>query len=406
MTSTMLAALTLYGFHISEGCAFCPNIKSIKKINPPQVINCQRGNSLSRSQPTLQQNSFNLKFPSTSLEARNTNNEEESTSSSLITVNLGLVGQLALGQAIVGSTILFGGPGYQALIENASFGPLAILLGVAGSALLISFGSLVENSEAPQLAGINLSTNMVVLRLFGSKPQPVAAFFVSAFLGGLTGIVEEVTFRGQLLPTLSSWSSTMGMGDKGVIFGAALSTLIFALLHTNPNSLLKGGEASQDNLVLLVFQLITGIIFAILFLTTENLAVPIVAHALYDFWTFFKTHLNITSQIDYARKEVNMPSANFAGEAKWRSQRGEKFVQEAREMFYLMDTNQDGVLSRKELRVALYSYGMNLSKMGSAKVARVADMDRSGSIDFGEFLEFIGPSGSAGKAIKNSLLGI
>jgi Ca2+-binding EF-hand superfamily protein len=70
-----------------------------------------------------------------------------------------------------------------------------------------------------------------------------------------------------------------------------------------------------------------------------------------------------------------------------------------------MDTNRDGVISRKELRVALNSYGMNRSKMESEAITRDANLDMSGEIDLEEFLEYIGPSGSPEKAAKNSLLG-
>jgi membrane protease YdiL (CAAX protease family) len=313
-------------------------------------------------------------------------------------VNVGLVARLVANQALVGSSIWTGGPGFAALVNYANFDTGGLLLGVAGVVPLLLFSFLVENSEAPQVAGLNLSTNMVVLRLFGSQAEPLVALVVSAFMAALTGLVEEVTFRGLALPFLAQ-------SYGNVLTAAALSTLLFAILHINPISLFKGGEATEDNLVLLAFQLVTGSIFAALFLTTNNLAVPIIAHALYDFYTLFKTHLEITSQMDYAQGQANMPSASLAAESKWQVQRGGQFVQEAREMFYLMDTNQDGVLSRKELRVALFSYGINLSKMDSAMVARVADLDQSGSIDFGEFLEFIGPSGSAGKAVKSALLG-
>ena len=85
--------------------------------------------------------------------------------------------------------------------------------------------------------------------------------------------------------------------------------------------------------------------------------------------------------------------------------RDTRFVKQAAETFYLADTNQDGVLSREELRIAVASYGINLSQQQSAAVTAAADTDMSGAIDFGEFLDFVGPTGSPGKAIKNSLLG-
>jgi len=322
-------------------------------------------------------------------------------------VNVGLIGQLALNQAIVGSTIWTGGPGYEALTRYADFGSGSISAAALGAAALIAFSRFVETSESPLVTGLNLSTEMSVLRLFGPKRQPVVALAVSAFLAGITGVVEEVTFRGLALPRFADWSSNnLGPGDASLLVGAALSTLLFAVLHTNPLSFFKGGDATKDNLVLLAFQLVTGSIFAALFLGSgQNLAVPIGAHALYDFYTFYSTHLDVTGQMEYAATAAAQPGARSAVEGKWRSARGEKFLEEARQTFYLMDSNKDGVLSRRELRIALSSYGMDLSKEGSARVARSADYDKDGVISFGEFLDFVGPTGSTGKAVKTSLLG-
>lgn len=78
---------------------------------------------------------------------------------------------------------------------------------------------------------------------------------------------------------------------------------------------------------------------------------------------------------------------------------------DAKQSFYLMDTNRDGELSRKELRIALYAYGINLSKVQSERVEEAADINESGLIDFDEYLEFIGPTGSKSKAIRNTLFG-
>jgi Ca2+-binding EF-hand superfamily protein len=70
-----------------------------------------------------------------------------------------------------------------------------------------------------------------------------------------------------------------------------------------------------------------------------------------------------------------------------------------------LHTNRDGELSRKELRIALYSYGIDLSKIESEEIKNAADTDGSGLIAFDEYLEFIGPTGSRFKAVRNTLLG-
>ena len=133
-------------------------------------------------------------------------------------------------------------------------------------------------------------------------------------------------------------------------------------------------------------QIVNGGTFAALYLITGNLAVSIITHALYDFYIFYKTHLvDVAGQMAYAEEQSLMPiCSSKAVENKWIMERGEDWLIELKESFYLADTNRDGGLSRKELRIALYSYGINLSKVESQIVKQVADIDVSGSIDFDE----------------------
>ena len=329
-------------------------------------------------------------------------NMQDTSTTEEPSLNVGLIAQNVANQALIGITIWTGGVGYQVLTQNAQFDTSAILLGVAGLVPLLAISRAIETSESYALSGLNLSTNMAVLRLFGASPRPIAALLVSAFMAGLTGIVEETTFRGQAIPFL-----TNRLGDGDTLTGAFLATLLFAFLHTNPASFLKGGEAALDNLVLLALQFVNGAIFAFLYLSTGNLAVPIIAHGLYDFYTFYKTHLvDVAGQMSYASRESMMPNfSNRALEQRWIKERGEDFVMGVKQSFYLMDTNRDGVLCRKELRVALFSYGINLSKFQSEQVYQKADLDENSNIDLDEFLSFVGPTGSTGRAVRSTLFG-
>mmetsp|Transcript_6077 Transcript_6077/g.11914 ORF Transcript_6077/g.11914 Transcript_6077/m.11914 type:complete len:390 (+) Transcript_6077:86-1255(+) len=315
-------------------------------------------------------------------------------------VNLSLVRQTLLNQALIGFTIWTGGDGARVLQEKAHFDTEALALALAGVVPLIYLSRQVETSEDSALADLNVSTNMLVLRLFGGKPQPIVALVVSAVLAGVTGLVEETTFRGQVLGQLSYKMESLPVA-------VALSTVIFAVLHVNPIALFRGGkEGAKDAAVLIVYQLLTGTCFALLYVLTGNLAVSVLTHAFFDFYVFYGTHLIVTTQMDYARDQSLMPVATGSLESKWQKKRGDKFVLGARETFYLADSNRDGELSREELRIALYSYGIKLSEEQSVAVAQAADTDQSGTIDFGEFLDFVGPSGSPAKAIKSSLLGV
>jgi membrane protease YdiL (CAAX protease family) len=317
-------------------------------------------------------------------------------------INWLLVGQNACNQALIGSQIFTGGQGYEILMQKAQFGVFGVLLGVAGCIPLLALSRAIETSDSYVVSGLNLSTNMAVLRLFGDTPKPITTALVSAFLAVLTGVVEETTFRGQLIPVFSN-----NFGNGNILVGALLSTVLFAILHTNPLSFFKGdAESKLDNLVLFALQLVNGGAFCFMYLATGNLAVPIIAHALYDFYTFYKTHMvDVAGQMAYAAEQSQMPIMSRAVEQKWTRERGPDFCQGVQESFYLMDTNRDGMLCRKELRVALYSYGINLSQLQTDKVIQKADLDESGTICLDEFVEFVGPTGNARKAVRNTLFG-
>ena len=340
-------------------------------------------------------------------------NDGEKQKAAPAAFNLKLIGFTLLNQIILGVTIWTGGPGYERLSTSAHFDVAAVLLGVfAGLAPLVYISRLVEESESPYFAGLNLSTNMAVLRLFGPEPRPVLAFLASALMAGVTGVVEETLFRGQLIPALSNSFLAPEGGD--LLTGVFLSTFLFAFLHTNPLAFFRPSspEAFVDNVVLLLFQFVSGSVFAALYLATGNLAVPIVAHGCYDFYTFYKTHLvDVAGQMSYAAKSASSSSQSLpsfssrAVEQKWTRLRGEGFVTSAKQTFYLMDADRDGTLSRKELRVALFSYGINLSSGQSQEVLLRTDRDDSGTIDFDEFLEFVGPTGSTTNAVRNTLFG-
>jgi membrane protease YdiL (CAAX protease family) len=321
-------------------------------------------------------------------------------------INFSLILQNIANQALIGSTIWTGGSGYEVLLNNADFSFFnnGIVLGIVGVVPMLALSRAIETSESYIVSGLNLSTNAAVLRLFGPTSKPIIVFVLSAFLACLTGVVEEVTFRGQLSQVFAN-----NFGDGNVVVGVILSTLLFAILHTNPLSFIQGSkEAKLDNFVLLLLQLVNGSYFAWLYLSTNNnLAVPIVTHAAYDFYTFYKTHIvDVGGQMDYASRASTMPQYKSRQLVqKWTTERGIDFVKGVQQTFYLMDTNRDGVLSRKELRIALFSYGINLSQNQSIRVTQQADLDQSGGIELDEFLQFVGPAGSTGKAVRNTLFG-
>ena len=347
-------------------------------------------------------------------------------------LDLQLASRLALTQAIVGVTVYNDGWGETLLKTQVHLdSPNAWLLGVIGSLPICAVGAAIERSDSPLFQNINLSTNALVTRLFGTKAQPVFALAVSVILCGLTGVVEEVLFRGGIVPSTAQWAAAHGVaftsGDGGAAlsirdglpFGVVASSIFFSVGHLN---FLSRAFVSRDTLVLFLLQLYTGLCFAGLYVATGDLTVPILAHFLYDLFTFYETHLTVTDQILYSEQPFQWALPKFSTTTtsssssssssslllsptvlKWRLFRGKEFVVNVRRQFLLMDTDRDGVVSRSELRIGLYGLGLRLVDSDFSS----ADADGSGQIDFDEFLDFVATARTeAAETINNaSLLG-
>ena len=72
-----------------------------------------------------------------------------------------------------------------------------------------------------------------------------------------------------------------------------------------------------------------------------------------------------------------------------------------------MDGNRDGLISRKELRIGLYSFGAQLTRGESKELMREIDDDQSGMLDYKEFASAVKErDGAIQRRIKQSLLGV
>ncbi|MBX3413783.1 MAG: CPBP family intramembrane metalloprotease [Pirellulales bacterium] len=78
----------------------------------------------------------------------------------------------------------------------------------------------------------------------------------------LAGLGEELLFRGVMIPALVPW---IGLGAA-----VALSSILFGAVHAITR-------------LYIVYATLMGLYLAFVWLASENLAVPIVAHAAYDF---------------------------------------------------------------------------------------------------------------------------
>ena len=239
----------------------------------------------------------------------------------------GLSRQLVFNQLAVGYTIWTGGVGAEILEKQVHLdNPLLWLVGTLGALPILALGRAIEKSDSPLFTTLNLSTNDVVERLLGEVKQPVFALVASALLALLTGVCEEIVFRGGVLPSLANVAVMQGYAgtiSDGVPFGAAASTVLFSAGHL-PFLGLAQGEAgvrnffSVDTLVLFGLQLATGGSFALLFVSTGSLTTAIVAHFLYDLYTLYATHLLVTDQIAYSKSPLPpLPQQSLAS-MRWR----------------------------------------------------------------------------------------
>ena len=135
---------------------------------------------------------------------------------------------------------------------------------------------LAEDS-IPQLQDVTKATQRSVLALMGGTRKPLIALGISALMGTAAGVGEEMLFRGILQSKLSE-----SFGD-----GVALSSsaVIFGLLH-----------AVTPLYAALAF--VASLFFGELYLSSHNLAVPIICHGLYDIGALLYAHYVVTDMAE------------------------------------------------------------------------------------------------------------
>ena len=146
-------------------------------------------------------------------------------------LNKNMLRSIVINQLVVGYSIwILNGDGRQ-LLAATQFDPVSLGIGVVGGAAVVAVGRYIEKSPNPLFAELNLSTNMLVLRLFGPRPQPIVAGVVSLAIATLVALTEETVFRGVVTSRLAE--------NLGALPGAGCAILLFALGHINPLALGK-----------------------------------------------------------------------------------------------------------------------------------------------------------------------
>ena len=115
----------------------------------------------------------------------------------------------------------------------------------------------------------------------------------------------------------------------------------------------------------------TGFWFGAIFVVSGfNLFAPSAVHAIYDAFTLLETHVRVTGQIEYAEQQASgAREPADSSDSVWEEvksleetggvQRG--FERYLRVLFYMSDSDRDGVIDREELGVALRQFGRDLS---------------------------------------------
>lgn len=143
----------------------------------------------------------------------------------------------------------------------------ALPLGVLAAAL-----DLVED-RFPPLKDVTTATQRSVLSLLGRSFKPAFALATSIGLGLAAGFGEEMLFRGVFQYELAA--------RFGATIGVAVSSVVFGLLHAVTP--LYAGLAGM-----------ASVYFGALYQMSDNLAVPITCHVIYDIGALLYAHWTIS----------------------------------------------------------------------------------------------------------------
>ena len=250
----------------------------------------------------------------------------------------------------------------------------SLLLGIGGAMPLLAFSSWIESSDKRVFSNLNFSTIVLCLSLFGRRTAPPPEFLPAYYkssnattqilttkswqvlteafaLSSITGFCEEAVFRRQVPALLANFFP----GGSWVPFiGQAL---LFGLGHASPR------QPISDNAVMVALQTFNGLGFAtLLLLSGGQLVVPMIAHATYDFVTFFKTWNDANNQLEYAETSYKEPfpeDVERQVRATLRSHpqlNKDRVLITLKRLFYLFDFDKNASLTLSEVKKGLAYY--------------------------------------------------
>jgi len=174
---------------------------------------------------------------------------------------------------------------------NLGFGPgisfdtAAIQHGIFATLPIFAFAVILDLVEdrVPSLQDVTTATQRSVMALLGGTFKPGLALLTSIALGLAAGLGEEMLFRGVLQWELASrFGDTVALGITSVVFG---------LLHAVTP-------------LYAVFAALASVYFGYLYQSADNLAVPIMAHALYDVGALMWAHWSVTQMTPEEKQDI------------------------------------------------------------------------------------------------------
>lgn len=153
---------------------------------------------------------------------------------------------------------------------------------IAGAVLGVVVFLLVDLSEKRAAKNEEMYQNIIESHqgLHGELPRlPILVLFI---MMSFTGICEELLFRYVLMGLILQLLSGLIGAIAATVIAVIVSTILFCLAHT-------GVQGTSSLLIWLSLGLIFGVVFAV----TSNIAIVVIAHALYDILVLFALRIQM-----------------------------------------------------------------------------------------------------------------
>lgn len=250
--------------------------------------------------------------------------------------------------------------------QAISLDPNTLVLVAELTAIMTFGGLLFDRIPLKQIQTIHRDTQYFTLMLFGRTTKPAIAILFAALISTFAGVCEEIFFRGFVFTAISN---TFNPETALVI-----SSGIFGLAHFP----VWGADAFIESIL-------GGYLGYSYLYSGFNLAVPIIVHTLYDFFTLIITwnfaREDLTRRLQIATKEE--VKALLSMDPK-------TFERLSRRIFEMLDLNGDGYIDLKELDLALKLTDLDQKYFGdyyegSRRLFNQVDADKDGKINIQEF---------------------